>query len=165
MTFAPRTWVVGEVVTAATLNQEIRDQINSMLAAWTSYTPTWTAATSNPVLGAGTLLGRYMKIGRTVLYHINLVTAADTTYGSGAYSFALPATSANVGCSYVGSSHLLAGTRWGGQNIVGPNVATTSPFFPTNSTTTTLSQQTPTVPATLASGHQVRMTGTYEAAA
>jgi hypothetical protein len=165
VTFAPRTWVVGEVVTAALLNQEIRDQINSMLAAWTSFTPTWTAATTNPTLGAGTLVGRYMKIGRTVQYHINLTTASDTTYGAGGYSFALPALSANAGASLVGNAHLLAGTRWAGHNVVSPNATTTSPFLPTNSTTTTLSQMSGTVPVALASGHQLRITGAYETAA
>lgn len=166
MTFAPRTWVVGEVVTAALLNQEIRDQINSMLAAWTSYTPTWTAATTNPVLGNGTLVGRYMKIGRTVQYHINLIPGSTTTFGSGGYSFDMPATSANAGASYVGTAQILAGSRWAGQNVISPNATTTSPFFSTNSTTTTLSQMSPTVPVNpLASGHQLRITGTYETAA
>lgn len=167
MTTTPRTWVVGEVVTAALLNQEIRDQFNSFFGAWSSYTPTWTAATTNPVLNNGVLVGRYMKIGRTIQYHINLIPGSTTTFGSGGYSFDLPATSANAGASYVGNSHLLAGgTRYAGQNVVSPNASTTSPFFPTNSTTTTLSQMSPTVPINpLASGHQLRITGVYEAAA
>ena len=165
MTFTPRTWVVGEVVAAATMNQEIRDQFNSMFAAWTSYTPAWTAATTNPVLGNGTLIGRYMKIGRTVLFHINLITGSTTTYGSGVYSFDLPAAAANAGAAMIGNAHLLAGSRWNGQLVISANAVTTSPFFPTNSTTTTTQQQTGTIPATLASGHQLRMTGIYEAAA
>jgi hypothetical protein len=166
MTFAPRTWVVGEVVTAALMNQEIRDQINSMLAAWTSYTPTWTAATTNPVLGNGTLVGRYMKIGRTVQYHINLIPGSTTTFGAGGYSFDIPSTAANAGASYIGAAQLLAGTRWQGQNVISPSATTTSPFFSTNSTTSTLSQMSGTVPVNpLASGHQLRITGVYETAA
>lgn len=164
MTFAPRTWVVGETVTAALMNQEIRDQVNSILAAWTSYTPTWTSSGTAPALGNGTLVGRHMKIGRTVHYQINLVMGSTTTYGTGNYSFDLPATSANVGASYIGNAHLLASTRWLGQTVISPNVTTTSPFFPTNSTTTTASFLQATVPVTLASGHQLRITGVYEAA-
>ncbi|PAZ15689.1 hypothetical protein CLM62_12900 [Streptomyces sp. SA15] len=165
MTFAPRTFVVGEVVSAAVMNQEIRDQFNSMFAAWTSYTPVWTASTTNPVLDNGTLIGRYMKIGRTVYFHINLTTGSLTTYGSGVYSFSLPVASANAGATMIGNAHLLAGSRWNGQLVISANATTTSPFFPTNSTTTSTQQQTATIPATLAAGHQLRMTGMYEAAA
>lgn len=164
MTFAPRTWVVGETVTAALMNQEIRDQINEILAAWTSYTPTWTSSGTAPALGNGTLVGRYMKVGRTVTCQVNLITGSTTTYGTGNYSFALPFTSANAGATYIGNAHLLAGTRWQGHCVISPNVTTTSPFLPTNSTTTTASQLSGTVPVTLASGHQLRMTVVYEAA-
>src|SRR5690606_3571292 len=76
VTFTPRTWIVGEVVSAATMNQEIRDQFNSMFAAWTAYTPSWTASTSNPALGNGTITGRYMKYGRTVWASIKLTTGS-----------------------------------------------------------------------------------------
>ncbi|MCP9209276.1 hypothetical protein [Streptomyces cucumeris] len=164
MTFAPRTWNAGETVTDTMLNTEVRDQFNEMFAAWTSYTPAWTAATTNPVLGNGTLAGRYLKVGRTCTAHINLITGSTTTYGAGNYAWALPFAAANAGCSYVGHAHLLAGTRWMGQTVISPAATTASPFFPTNSTTTTASFLQPTVPVTLASGHQLRMTFTYETA-
>ncbi|WP_327403818.1 hypothetical protein OG194_29555 [Streptomyces sp. NBC_01288] len=165
MTFAPRTWVVGEVVSAALMNQEIRDQFNSVFAAWSTYTPNWTAITTNPVLGNGTLVGRYMKIGRTVIAHVNLTMGSTTTYGSGGYSFDLPAAASNAGAAYIGNAHLLAGPRWGGQVVISPTATTTSPFMSTNATTTSLSQLAATVPVTLASTHQLRMTAVYEAAA
>ena len=66
MTFAPRTWVVGEVVDAAMLNAEIRDQFTSMFDAWTPYTPVWSATSTNPTIGNGSITGRYLKVGRTV---------------------------------------------------------------------------------------------------
>lgn len=134
--------------------------------AWTTYTPTWTAATTNPTLGNGTLVGRWARVdGRTIVAHINLTIGSTTTLGSGAYSFALPVTSANAGASIIGNAQALQGaTRYLGQNVISPNVLTTSPFFPTNSTTTTASQMTGTVPITLASGNQVRITTVYEAA-
>lgn len=157
--------MVGEVVSAALMNQEIRDQFNSMFAAWTSYTPTWTAATTNPVLGNGTLVGRHIKWGRTLIYHINLIMGSTTTYGSGAYSFDLPATSANAGATFVGTAQLAAAARWAGQTLIIPNSSVTTLFFSTNTTTTTLSAMTGTVPVTLASGNQLRMTGLYETAA
>lgn len=165
MTFAPRTFVVGEVVTAAILNAEIRDQFNSMFAAWTAYTPVWTAATTNPVIGNGTILGRYMKIGRTVIGHINLTMGSSTTYGAGDYSFTLPGAGAASGASLVGTAQLLAGSRWAGHVVLGSGGSTLSPFFSTSSTDTRLAWMGPTVPLTLAATHQLRMTFVQETAA
>lgn len=66
-------------------------------APWDRYTPTWTAASTNPVLNDGTLIGRYMLIGRTVICRIHLVAGASTTFGSGAFRFSLPLTAATTG--------------------------------------------------------------------
>lgn len=164
MTFTPRTWVVGEVVTAALMNQEIRDQFNSMFSAWTSYTPTW-SATSNPSLGNGTLLGRYMKWGRSILCEIHLTTGSSTTYGSGNYNWSLPVQGASAGIAQVGHAQLLTtSNRWAGQIVIGSGATNCSAFFPLTSTNTRIDFMTPTVPETLASGHQVRLAFMYEAA-
>lgn len=60
--------------------------------AWTAYTPTWSASTSAPSLGNGTLTGAYKKIGKTVYFRIKLAPGTTTTYGSGDYSLTLPAS-------------------------------------------------------------------------
>lgn len=167
MTFAPRTWVVGEVVSAAIMNQEIRDQLNSFYGAWSTYTPSWTSSGTAPNIGNGTIIGRYMKIGRTVICHINLVMGSTSTYGTGSYNFSLPATSANAGASYVGSAHLLGTARWLGQIVISPNTSNCSAFFPTYPSSVAdprASFMTATVPETLASGAQVRLTFVYESA-
>jgi hypothetical protein len=164
VTFTPRTWVVGETVSAAVMNQEIRDQFASMFAAWTPYTPTWTASTTNPVLGNGTLTGRYMKWGRTVICEINLITGSTTTYGSGSYNWLLPAQAANAGVSVVGHAHVLGTDRWQGQIIISANATTCSAFFPISSTNTRIDFMNPTRPETLAAGAQLRLTFVYEAA-
>ncbi|MEV8043573.1 hypothetical protein AB0P02_06930 [Streptomyces griseoluteus] len=163
MTFAPRTWVVGEVVSAAIMNQEVRDQFNSMFGAWTAYTPAWTAST-NPVLGSGTLTGRYMKIGRTVAVEINLIAAANTTFGSGAWNFSLPATSANTGITKVGTAHLLGTDRWAGQIVLSPNNSTAACFFPISATNTRINFASATVPETANASTQLRLFLVYEAA-
>ena len=59
-------------------------------ATWTSFTPTWTATTTNPVIGNGTLAGKYIKIGKTVIAQYHLVAGSTTTFGSGNYRFSLP---------------------------------------------------------------------------
>ncbi|MFI9344918.1 hypothetical protein ACIG0D_27185 [Streptomyces sp. NPDC052773] len=163
MTFAPRTWVVGEVVTAALQNQEIRDQFNSMFAAWTSYTPTWTSSTA-PSLGNGTLVGRYMKIGRTVFVVIHLTTGSTTTYGSGSYNWSLPVTAASGGAAVVGTAQLLHTNRWLGQIVISSGAANCSAFFPPTSTDTRAAFFNATTPETLSAGAQIRLTFMYEAA-
>lgn len=58
---------------------------------WTNYSPLWTATTINPVLGNGTLSGRYMNVGATIFGEIRLV-AGTTGFsrGEGTYRLSLP---------------------------------------------------------------------------
>jgi len=69
---------------------------NTVLGAWIDYTPTWTASTTNPVIGNGTIVGRYSLVNQTVTAQINIVTGSTTTYGSGTYFFSLPVTAATT---------------------------------------------------------------------
>lgn len=137
---------------------------SAVYGGWRTYTPTWTASTTNPTLGSGTLVGRYQKIGRTVHLHINLIAGSGSA-GSGDYSFALPVQAANVGCTYVGTAHLLGASRWGGQFLISPNATAGAPFFPASTTNPRLDWMTATVPEAFGSGDQLRCTVTYEAAA
>lgn len=58
--------------------------------AWTTYTPTWTAVTTPPVLGTGTITGRYKTFGKWGVCNGQLTMGGTTTYGTGAYRFSLP---------------------------------------------------------------------------
>ncbi|MGA4941785.1 hypothetical protein [Streptomyces cinereoruber] len=112
----PRTWVVGEVVAAATLNAEIRDQFNDLISGWTTYTPAWTASTA-PSIGNGTLIGRYKTIGKLCTVQIEIVMGTTTTFGTGIWFFSLPFTAASpAGTSanwvYMGSSRAHSATTW-----------------------------------------------------
>lgn len=166
MTSTPRTWVVGEVVTAAQLNAEIRDQFLSFFGAWTSDTPTWTASTTNPVLGNGTLSGRYLKIGRTVHRVIDLLTGSTTTYGSGTYAFAMPAAAVS-GVNQVGDAQAVGGSsRYAGHILITGGSSTSACYFPDSGLipVSRLSTMSPTIPFTWASAFQMRACITYEAA-
>jgi len=57
---------------------------------WTVYTPIWTASVTNPTLGNGTLTGRYVAMGPTIVGEIRLAFGSTTTRGSGTYRFSLP---------------------------------------------------------------------------
>ena len=62
-----------------------------------SYTPSWTAATTNPVLNNGTIVGQWYYINtHLVWYSVLLTMGGSTTFGTGVYSFSLPVTAARV---------------------------------------------------------------------
>lgn len=132
---------------------------------WTTFTPTWQANTTNPVLGNGTLIGRYKRDGRMINFDITLTPGSTTTFGSGGYFFNVPVLSANNGITSVGVAQaLLTSSRWAGISVLSPNVTILTPWLSTSSTDPRLSQMDSATPLTFASGHNLRMTGTYEAA-
>ncbi|KOG81231.1 MULTISPECIES: hypothetical protein [Streptomyces] len=166
MTFAPRTWVVGEVVSATTMNQEIRDQWNSVLDAWTAYTPTFTSSGTAPVLGNGVLGGRYMKVGRTVHLSITLTWGSTTTPGSGNLSFSLPTPAAaslpgvlSATCTTTGSVNFLVGAA-----PLGNGTSSTGTIWLANPGTIGDWNAWAAGGPTLAAGDIVRVYGTYQSA-
>ncbi len=74
---------------------------------WKAYTPTWTADTTNPAIGNGTLTGRYIVIGKLCTYVLGLVMGSTTTYGSGNWAFSLPINAVNTaGINFYGVAHI-----------------------------------------------------------
>jgi len=100
--YTPRTWVAGETVTAAFMNTEIRDAFTGVQAAWTAYTPTWTASV-NPVLGNGTLVGAHLRLGKFDQFRIQLTMGSTTSFGTGSWLFAIPAA---THAAYTGFMHV-----------------------------------------------------------
>jgi hypothetical protein len=86
----PRTWLAGEKLTAALLNQHLRDQLRVPSEAWPSYVPTWTAA--GFAIGNGTIVGRRILAGKLCIGEIIATIGSTTTVGASAYIFGLPAT-------------------------------------------------------------------------
>lgn len=134
--------------------------------AWTAYTPTLTASTTNPSLGTGpTQLGRFTRIGRTVIGTAKLKFGTSPSAGSGFYRVSLPFTppssvdpSEPIGGGYVYDSSA--------------DALTTVQFFVQNATTTTVMFFTgPTgayfvtgaIPFTFAASDQIVVHFTYEA--
>lgn len=91
-TGTPRTWSTGETVTPALMNSDTRDPIKALSDAMTSYSPSWTAATSNPAIGNGTITGAYTRVGKFVQFWAAVTMGSTTTYGSGQWRLTLPAT-------------------------------------------------------------------------
>lgn len=91
---APRTWVTGELVTAAYMNTHVRDEFLYIYpdAAWANRTPTLT----NITLGTGgTNQQRYIQMGKTVMIRgsITLGTGGALT---GSPTVNVPTTAATV---------------------------------------------------------------------
>ncbi len=128
----------------------------AVVGEWQSYTPAWTAATTNPVIGNGTLSGKYRRVGESMEINIYLQAGSTTTFGTGVYAWSLPsgftinttalntATGDNLGNAMAyGSTAVIPG-------IVIPKTSTTVRAFGSASSTADWS---PTVPFTFANGN------------
>jgi hypothetical protein len=61
------------------------------ITPWTIYTPVLTASTTNPVIGNGSITGRYVSIGATIIGEIRIIAGTSGfSRGLGAYSVSLP---------------------------------------------------------------------------
>lgn len=110
----PKTWGAEEL-TSSDLNAEVKDLWTGLQAAWTSYTPSWTASSVNPAIGNGSITGGYMRVGKTIDFKIRIAIGSTTTTGTGNYRFSLPVAAAG-GLNYpilcVGILRSAAGTRF-----------------------------------------------------
>lgn len=138
-----------------TNNANTSTVIDSRQIPLTSYTPAWTAASVNPVIGNGTLTGKYTKRGRNVTVFLTLTTGGTTTYGTGVYRFSLPFVPATT-------------TRgWGSGLIVDSGTANflcvirTAVDGTANCEIFAPNQASPTVPMTWASGDSLDFELTY----
>lgn len=124
---------------------------------WTSYTPTWTALSTNPVLGNGQISGSYKQVGKTVHATGQILMGSTTTYGSGAWLVSTPTTAAGaaiaVGSALIRSS-TVAANRIGGS--VEFNTPSTLAFYGAGGAVAS------TVPFTWAINDRLRWSITYE---
>ena len=142
--------------------------LDGQMGAWTSYTPSWTAVTTNPAIGNGTLSGAYQKIGRTVHFRIYILAGSTTTFGSGYWYLTLPvawsgnndyanasigsATCANSAGYAVGFAQLVGGGPTDTIRIKTMNLGSEGNFWKSEN------------PVTWTTGDTIHITGTYEAA-
>lgn len=163
---APRTWTAGEVVDAAMMNAHVRDNLKAIGDPWTAYTPTWTATTTNPDIGNGTIVGHYIQAGNLVIFRAVITAGSTTTFGTGTYLISLPVTAGGAGRSPM-AGVLRDDSAAADYPIMGLLVSgVTSVSLRTWPTAAgaAFAQVTPTVPVTLAANDSLTITGTYEAA-
>jgi hypothetical protein len=85
---------------------------SDITTAWTSYTPVWTAASSNPVIGNGTIEGYYKVIGKTCFVRGNIAMGSTTTFGSGEWYVSMPFTASHADAILMTAQLLDNGTAW-----------------------------------------------------
>lgn len=159
--------LTGDVLTAAQLNVDIRDNMNAGFAVgvtrWSAYTATWTSTGTAPAIGNGVHDSTYCRIGMLVVCSQSVILGSTSTVGTGNYLFALPVAAQDVTSNRVfgsGSYHDATG-----------NVYITSPIISTSTTVyyhyhgggvgVVLAAAVPVVPA---NGDQYAGVPVYEAA-
>ena len=151
-----------------TANKKYVDDSVSPLGVWTAYTPTWSAPTTNPSIGNGTLVGRYTQIGKTCILIIGLTMGSTTTYGSGNWSFSLPKTAKNTsGINFYGVAHIRKVGTANYERIaqISPSISTTVINMFTDPTPGSNSANiSATVPFTWGNGDALGIEITYEIA-
>jgi hypothetical protein len=81
--------------------------VADLITEWRSFTPIWTSSGTAPVLGNGTLTGRWRQVGDSAQVEIVLTLGSTSTIGTGLYTLSLPPeitrdTSKSAGLSFVG---------------------------------------------------------------
>lgn len=157
MTFSP--WTAGQRITA--------QRLNDMVGDWTSYTAAWTAATTNPGLGNGTLNTRYQLVGKTCHLNIHLIFGSTTTLGSGAYSIGIPFTSSGaMGFQEIGGQGFTGGGRSLLSGLIGSSSTALTIWGHGNTATSVIASvgNSGLFGTAWAAGDTVRLTGFYEIA-
>ena len=144
----------GQVLTAATMN--------SVGAASETYTPAWTASTTNPVIGNGSISGIYQRINKLIVGQIFIVCGSTTTYGTGFYRFSVPFAIGNNNVT-MANLQLLDGSA-GYAAYIGMGIPVTPGGTTVEFRTHGAGTFTPTVPITLGNTDQIRVQFIYEAA-
>lgn len=130
---------------------------------WTSYgSIAWSSSGTQPVVGNGSLAGRYRQTvdSDLVIFEFRLTMGSTTTYGTGTYFFSVPVTPSSIATSNAagycyfldsGTQDKIGGLKFEDNTKVTPVGATGGVVTPTN-------------PHTWANGDQIKGTILYEPA-
>lgn len=103
--------------------------------AWDTWTPAWNVALSPGFIGAGSLTGHIHKMGRAVIFNMNLTFSGTTTGGRGIWTFSgLPFTSAPYEQEVFAKVYSAASpTRtFSGFAYIAPSSTSLAPYFQNN---------------------------------
>jgi hypothetical protein len=137
---------------------------------WASYTPTWTSSGTQPVLGNGTITGRWKQRGKVVDFRIQLFLGSTSTIGTGNYFLGLPIQANANQLGNINSRGYAVDVSAGGFfHIFGDSndgsAALTSRLVVTSGAYGTLDTVGAVAPFTFANGDSIQVIGTYEVVA
>jgi hypothetical protein len=132
---------------------------STLQGEWVPYTPVWSAIGTAPVLGNGTLTGRYRVVQKTVTMSLTLTYGSTTTGGTGGWEFTYPLASASStpDMDPMPAVLLLSGT--GAYPAIAANVGSTTLIYVV--ATGAVNGITQTVPFTWIAGSSLNIEGTY----
>jgi hypothetical protein len=161
----PKTWVAGDVLTAAQMNAELRDALLAAFPlsvnAWTTYTPT---LTQSGAVTKTVTYGKYQRVGRMITAAV-LLSCTGAGTAANAILAGLPVTAATPANVAIGSGWILdASTSNLYKAVIEVNSSTTVLFRPT-STVNNDKLGEAVMTAALAAGDLITFTATYESAA
>lgn len=104
------TLPVGHAPTAGEL-AVYHDALAAISDPWTDYSGSlvWQGAVTNPVIGNGVILAKYLQVGKLVIYSGSITMGSTTTFGSSTWFVSLPVTPISLAASntsYPGSALL-----------------------------------------------------------
>lgn len=164
---APTTRATDYFVTAATWNQDIVDNQNAAfplgIDAWTAWVPT-----TNITVGDGSVVARYQRIGRTVLFQYRF-TFGTTSAMATSPNFSLPVAINTTGLtsarSPLGNAVIFdaSGTQFSAELVYQSTDLGLVLCYNTAGTFSTAASVSSTVPMTWATGDLLLAQGVYEA--
>lgn len=153
-------FTVLEVLTSTDMTS-IMAAIGALNSPRSTYTPTWRATTTPPVLNNGVLVGRYTQVGKFVVFEAQLTIGSTSTVGAGAYSLDIPVPAASFARQPVAASILDVSAGGSGHfsctGVIGPSGTAVG----IDNVASQVSAVFPMVPAV---GDVYAVSGIYEAA-
>jgi hypothetical protein len=157
----PFPFTAGQVLTAA--------QMNGIGEPNISFTPTWSSTGTQPVLGNGSLTGKYQRVNKLVFVQMQLVLGSTTTIGTGDYRFTFPfAANVSYGFGSINSTGFMFDVSTSnGYNFVGSYSGGSTSVFRIvafQNSTQTFGQFGAAYPIVPANGDEISISYVYEAA-
>jgi hypothetical protein len=153
------------MIDVGTILRGIRPYVLGWMGIWQTYTPTWAAATTLPVLGNGILTGKYIiRPGGTCLVRIYLAIGSTSTMGMGSWTFSLPMAVADDVVNTMGLAQIKdisAGANYPRLAVLVPNDSVVQYFVQFNDGNTVAASLTATAPFTWATNDYMHVSAEY----
>jgi hypothetical protein len=133
---------------------------------YVTYTPSWTASTTNPTLGNGTLNGRWTRVGSQIHCYGTLQLGSTSNGGTGIWSLSLPVTAASLSIYTVGSAQytVLLSNDYLGATQIDPGATVMVFNVKTATSAGSSALVSNTVPAAASSNSRLSWSVSYESA-